>query len=564
MKKKLLALFLLAGLMLPILTACGGEAQTAAESPAASASAASSGTSETPEPASQPPAETPSAPEEGPAAPSEAAPEESEAPPAYEMLALPFEEPVTITIWDVFPPPLVGFMDGPWDCTANRVLEEATNTKFAYTSVSTETAAEQFGLMVVSGVLCDFIYGVGDFYSGGPDLAIEDDIIIDLKEMAECVPNYQTLIGQFPDAYELTAEGNMYRFPMIEVEQFNDRLQGLTTRGDWLEALGMEPPQTYDEFYEMLAAFQTTYGGGTFLLDASGFSPTLGSGFGVSGDFYQVDGQVKYGPAEEGYQDYAEFVARLYAEDMIYSDFMTLVGPPSAPIGTGEVGVWACDVGMWAFFTSGITTEGYYAQGFANPTVEPGEKTHFAEIDSVISEGMSISTACEQLDVMATIVNYLYSDEFAIPANYGVEGEGLVYNEAGQPQLSDLVLNNTETITSFAVKKYSLFTQFPHQDIQTRFMPCYDEVQLETLSLWADSQDALYTLPADLNLSMQDEDTLSRIMSDVETHVDEMLLSFITGAADLAGFDTYVSDLYAMGLQEAIDIYQAALDTYNA
>lgn len=541
MKKKFLALFLILGMMLAVLAGCGSSPEPApTEAPAA------------PEAPAEQPADAPEEPE---------APEEE--PPAYEMLALPFENTITITIWDVFPPPLVGFMEGPWDCTANRVLEEAANVVFEYDTVSTEVASDQFSLMATAGSYCDFIYGVGDYYSGGADMAIDDEVIIDLKEMAECIPNYQALIEEIPDAYELTAEGNMYRFPLIEVESFNDTLRGIGIRGDWLDALNLKAPETYDELYETMSAFKTTYGGGTYLLDASGFCPSIGSGFGVSNDFYQIDGQVKYGPAEEGFKEYSDYVAKLWSEGLIYADFMTLMGPPSAPIGSGEVGVWTSDVGMWNFFTMGITDPGYYVQGIKFPTKTAGEKTHFAEIDSPISEGLSISTSCAQLDVMATLVNYLYSDEFAITANFGVEGEGLAYDENGDPMLSDMVIHNTDTIVSFAVKKYSLFTYFPHQDIQTRFMPCYDEAQLDTLDLWASSQDSAYTLPSDLAISVEDSDTLAKIMSDIETHVDEMLLAYVTGAADTSNFDDFVAELYGQNLQGAIDIYQAALDAYN-
>lgn len=78
----------------------------------------------------------------------------------------------------------------------------------------------------------------------------------------------------------------------------------------------------------------------------------------------------------------------------------------------------------------------------------------------------------------------MYSDEFALNANFGLEGEGFYYGDDGKPHLSDNVLHSTETITSFAVKKYTLFSLLPHQDIQTRFMDAYDENQLSTIELW--------------------------------------------------------------------------------
>ena len=44
-----------------------------------------------------------------------------------------------------------------------------------------------------------------------------------------------------------------------------------------------------------------------------------------------------------------------------------------------------------------------------------------------------------------------------------------------------------------------------------------------------------------------------------------MNAAFITGQKDIeAEWDTYLKTLDDMGLQEVIDVYQAALDRYNA
>lgn len=54
-------------------------------------------------------------------------------------------------------------------------------------------------------------------------------------------------------------------------------------------------------------------------------------------------------------------------------------------------------------------------------------------------------------------------------------------------------------------------------------------------------------------------------MTNVKTHANEMVLKYITGAADLALFDTeYTAVLESFGVQEAIDIYQQGYDTYMA
>jgi len=567
MKKKwtTLSLLLVLTLTVSLFAACGqsgGSTAASASAPAESVEAPGPVESEAPEePAAETPAEA-SAAEETLEASAEPEPEPVEIPPL--AVILPLDETATVTIWDVFPPPLVGYMEGPWDCAANQLLEDATNIHLDYTSVSTETASELFNLMVASNVYCDLIYGVKDFYSSGPDAAITDEIIIDLSDMAATMPNYQRLLSEYPDAAEHTSGSNMYRFPMIATEQFSDMVRGPATRGDWLKEQNLDTPETLDEFHNMLLAFHSAYGGGTYLMDATGFDNTIAGGFGIQNDFYQVDREVKYGPLEPGFKEYVEYAHALYADGLLAPDFYALFGPPTDMISDGTVGVFAADVGMWPMFTSGIEAEGYDTVGFAPPVKNPGDKTHFAQETSRISEGFSISTACEDLDLMAAYIDYMYSDEFALDANYGVEGEGFYYGDDGKPHLSDNVLHSTETITSFAVKKYTLFSLLPHQDIQTRFMDAYDENQLATIDLWTNAADSAWILPSAFTLNEDDNVAAAAIMSDVETSVDENLLGFITGSISLDTYDSLIEGIKGMGVQDAIDIYQNALDEYHA
>ncbi|MDW7657785.1 MAG: hypothetical protein SCM11_11510 [Bacillota bacterium] len=55
----------------------------------------------------------------------------------------------------------------------------------------------------------------------------------------------------------------------------------------------------------------------------------------------------------------------------------------------------------------------------------------------------------------------------------------------------------------------------------------------------------------------------SEIMGEVNTYYDEMVNKFIMGVEPLSKYDEYVTRINAMGIDEAIAIYQAALDRYN-
>ena len=53
-------------------------------------------------------------------------------------------------------------------------------------------------------------------------------------------------------------------------------------------------------------------------------------------------------------------------------------------------------------------------------------------------------------------------------------------------------------------------------------------------------------------------------MNEINTYRDEMTLKFIFGTESLDNFDTYVTNIKNMNLEEALDIENAALDRYNS
>ena len=68
-----------------------------------------------------------------------------------------------------------------------------------------------------------------------------------------------------------------------------------------------------------------------------------------------------------------------------------------------------------------------------------------------------------------------------------------------------------------------------------------------------------------LSLTDDELDIYNDAWTDIQNKVVEMNAAFITGQADLEkDWDAYITALYDMGLQDVIDVYQAALDRYNA
>ncbi|MBR5230803.1 MAG: hypothetical protein IKW00_00965 [Clostridia bacterium] len=67
-----------------------------------------------------------------------------------------------------------------------------------------------------------------------------------------------------------------------------------------------------------------------------------------------------------------------------------------------------------------------------------------------------------------------------------------------------------------------------------------------------------------LKLTEDEYDTYLDVWADINTYVTQMHAAFVTGQVDIdAEWDNFQAELMDMGLQDVIDVYQAALDRYN-
>nr|HML49353.1 hypothetical protein [Clostridia bacterium] len=85
-------------------------------------------------------------------------------------------------------------------------------------------------------------------------------------------------------------------------------------------------------------------------------------------------------------------------------------------------------------------------------------------------------------------------------------------------------------------------------------------------SLWADDPgvDNVLRMPVGVVLTSDESTRRAEIMTDIGTYSSECMAKFTNGETSLDGYDAYIETLYAMGLQEAIDITAAAYERYMA
>lgn len=578
MKKKLLAMLLALSMLTALFTACGSKPASSAP-PAEASQASEAPPAEDKAPSEQAPAEEASAPEASSA--DDAAPASWPATPLGNVDLPLTDEPVTVTMWmGVNPNVLKITEDIGNDCVLWNELATRTGVNLEFTVVNPDTESEKFNLMVASNDLSDIISNATTLYTNGGEAAVADEILIDhlpyLTE--ELTPQICKLMEEYPDAVPeaLTESGWLAGMPQLSMQTETTQTFGPMIRKDWLDELGLDVPETYDELHDVLVAFKEKKGADAPLLlnyAATGINNGMVEGYGIFGlvadaamsePYYQVDDTVMYGPIQPEFKEYLTMIHDWYQEGLIWQDFMSYTdfqNPPTDVILADRAGVFYAEVTYIATLEDASNTEGFELVAIPDFVRNPGDTIPFKEERAyAASTPWSISTQCECPELLMQWCNYMYTDEGALLCNYGIEGESFEYDENHVPVFTDLVLNNPDMSTTVALFMYCL-DRGPFYRDETREQSGYTQAQKDASGIWQSNMTVGRGIGSTA-LNTEESSEVNQFYGDIKTYIEQSVLEFIIGNRDLAEFDEYVSHIEGMGIDKVTACYQDAYQRY--
>ena len=580
---KLLSLMLALVMVFSMLTACGGAgsaAETASSAPAeesVEAPAAEETAQEAPA-AEEAPAEEPAPVEESAAE----VPEE----PVYtlEKVELPlFEETRTYTMWNMMPFFMSGLIsDMSTDINTLRLLQEYCNIKIEVTAVSDSMVSEQFGIMCASGDYTDIIYGTSN-YANGFDAAIEDEIIIDLLDLAEeYAPNYMYYLNTDQSVRNelITDNGALPGIATIYKEAGCEN-GGILIRGDWLRELGMEEPKTLDELHDYIQTCMKEYGTqgiclGNAMSSNKADDVLYGYAYDLNpGDYNVIDGEVVYSYLNDSYYDYIRMIADWYADGTIYADFYNAqMGAADKYFAAGQSAVNSGTAANLATIESYKDPDyEYELLPIEAPKLNVDDELHFSWTDTHSrikqKDTWAISTQCEDPEGIMQVVNFLFSEEGELLFNYGDEGHTFEYDENGNPQYTEMVTNNPDGLSYMdACFIYVSAVASSHMPGILDVMATYyyfGEEEMDVLNTFRTCDaDGSYNLPKGVALNAEENEEYAKISSDVTTYAASELMKFVLGQAELTeeSFQEFQDTIISMGAERMEELYQQAYERY--
>lgn len=215
------------------------------------------------------------------------------------------DKPVILTYWAPLNANVSQTATDYGDTLLYKEVEKRTGVHIQFLHPPVGQEKEQFNLMIASNELPDMIEYNWLSYPGGPEKALEDNVIIKLNDI---ISKYALNLKKYYSSNEpvskmvKTDKGNYYCFPFIRGDDFLTVFYGPQLRKDWLKELNLDVPTTIEEWENVLTELKSKKGldAGITLtklteIELGGF---IVGAYGVLYGFQRENGQVKFGPME--------------------------------------------------------------------------------------------------------------------------------------------------------------------------------------------------------------------------------------------------------------------------
>lgn len=455
-----------------------------------------------------------------------------------------------------------------------------SNIKVNFQTVPFENLTEKRNLALANGDYPDALYSArvpaADLMKYG-----SQGVFIRLNDLIDqYAPNLKKLMEKYPDLRKALTmpDGNIYSFPSFYSPEFLPMLIGtpLWVKKDWLDKLGMEVPQTTEEFYQYLKAVKTTDLNGNGQLDEIPYSGTginplmeqlMGAwGVGTRGlghkhvDIDPKTNELRFFRTTENFKELLQYMNRLYTEGLIDKDVFTQTG--NALYAKGGKDLLAATINPNP--KTQFNGEGYIGLGALKGPHGDQLYTHI-KVPMVWPGAFVITDKNKYPEATVRWIDHFYGDEGA--TFYFMGKEGVSYNQTADGKLEyvDEIRNNPNGLTmDQALTKYVSWMggSYPGY-VQEKYFKG-SETLPESIEAGKKAEPhVIKELWYNFNFTDEEVEFMSSIGSDIHTYIKEMEAKFITGATPFSEWDKYVQAVQGMGVDQYMEVYKAAYDRYN-
>ncbi|WP_274649612.1 extracellular solute-binding protein [Paenibacillus humicola] len=476
-------------------------------------------------------------------------------------------------------------------------VEKKLNIKFKFDAAPSANADDKKKLMMASG---DYpaVFLSGNFTQAEQIDYGRQGILIPLNDL---IDKYGTEIKKaFAEDADLKAaitapDGNIYALPHINDCFHCWYSQKLWIDKEWLKKLNLEVPTTTEEYYNVLKAFKTQDPNGNGNPDEiplngafNGWhslpSNFLMNSFIYDNDedfFFMKDGKVQLAANQPEWRQGLEYINKLYSEGLIDKEAFTQTPDQMAQLGnkSGDNVSGSVSAGHIGMYFSLADGQNRHKEYITVPPLKGPEGVAYAGYYKAYGNGQfAISNKATEEEQIAAIkmADYMYSEEFAIINEYGLEGK---YWEKAKPGQKDVhgnpakysikpeywnigsTLNDTWDQMGITRRTRAIRESWAVPDDPLTQVGYEYRLYLETAKNYENRQPA-ETFPLTIFMEAGDAKEANQLRTQINDYVRSNMAQFITGAKKLTDseWNNYVKGFDGLNLSRYLGIYQKAYD----
>ena len=504
-------------------------------------------------------------------------------------------EKITLKVW------VEGGADIDWE--QNRFvkeIEEKSNIKLEVISTPLSDALQKRNLMLASGdypdlILTDWptVFTKSDVMQYG----VKEGVLLPITDYIDKYGNNMKRIFEYNPSYRdrcVAPDGEIYGFARFSECYHCSAYPKIYLRQDWMDKLGLKMPETTEELREVLRAFVNDDPNGNGKKDEIGMLGAttwntmveyalMGMSFQtVKPDFWLslgADGKsVEFSPSTDAYREGLRYIKSLYDEGLIDGASFTQKEDQLAQTVRTEphvVGMYVCDhAGMGYDNNDPVEAENYQ---ILIPVAGPdgfrrqGQNANEGEVQGFHAV---ITDACKYPEAAFRLIDeFFYDDDYNMERKYGERGLGWDYCPEGTKNVfggdARYIVNSLTEDQNAEIGKGTMMVG-PQADLapfRLSMLPEVDDIYQPgnyEQRITLDTQKVEQYIPKErldytvfIPLDMADD--YAEIQTNLNSFVRMATVQFITGERDIeTGWDQYLSELDSYRVDRYIEIYKTA------
>ena len=406
-------------------------------------------------------------------------------------------------------------------------------------------------------------------------------------------------------------DGKMYGIARNEQAGHCTAYDKLWVNSDFLDALGLDIPESLDEFYEMLVAFKNEDPNGNGIQDEiplTGsiedpiatwivnsfipFSPYFGNWMHGSNFCYNDGkGKIVFAANKNEYRDAIRFMRKIYSEGLV--DIASFSQNPDQMMQTvmeGPLSVGAVSAMHLGMFINTLDEEALSAYQALPPVAGPDGLRYQPSIYGPSGVGQNltarsvITDRCQNPKAAIRMMEYMLTPgDNMVRRRYGVENvdwerapEGMKNIRGGEWLYKRIIHpSGSKLAENYVNRNFEPGAYWDSLDWRDKRTASVSEEEMLTDSHYFEARLEWettkvmpyfypYELPQTMFMSVDDTEEFNDLVTNINTYVERTLTQFITGDMDVEkDWDLYLSQFDKFGLDRMLELYQKAFDNYN-